>query len=39
MNLEALGDNESMGSDDAVADEDDEMNEIHEPPKRKLSLK
>lgn len=39
MNLEALGDNESMGSDDAVADEDDEMNDIQEPPKRKLALK
>lgn len=39
MNLDALGDNESMNSDDAVADEDDEMNEIQEPPKRKLALK
>lgn len=33
MQLEALGDNEDMGSDDAVADEDNEMEGEDEPPK------
>jgi hypothetical protein len=38
MQLEALGDNEDMGSDDAVADEDHEMEETELPAKGRLCV-